>query len=185
MKPNRRRLAGLAAGAALLAAVTLSGCTSTGAEEGSPQGQADAQRDEMSKKWDANAPYPAAELGNPLDRKNLSQRLVRNNDPNRISYLYLISMTGEPYAYFVIKGKLTSTEASLMPTDAVIDACNSADYCPTVVQGGGDDGTYGQNENAVFGFTDTGVMITLSADNWVQTDQPMKLNVPDITPGRR
>lgn len=160
------------------------GCTSSGAAKDTPQGKADAVRDDLQKKWDASVPYPADRLGaNPLDRKNLEQRLIKNNDPNKISYLYLISMTGEPYAYFVIKGKLTSTEASMLPTDAIIDACNSTEYCPEVVQGGGDDGTYGENEQAVFGFTDTGVMITLKTDNWVQTDQPMKLKVPNITPG--
>ena len=177
-------ITGLVTAGLFFATIALTGCTSSGPNEDTAQGQADVQRDQMTEKWKSNAPYPADKLGNPLDRKNLSDRLVMNNDPNRISYLYLISMTGEPYAYFVIKGKLTSTEASLLPTDAIIDACNKGtEYCPTVVQGGGDDGTYGENERAVFGFTDTGAMITLKTDNWVQTTQPIKLNVPNITPG--
>lgn len=163
--------------------LALVGCTSSGPAADTPQGKADAIRDRMAEKWEKNAPYPETQLGNPLDRKNISERLVRNNDPNKISYLYLISMTGEPYAYFVIKGKLTSTEASLLPTDAIIDACSkSTEYCPEVVQGGGDDGTNGENERAVFGFTSTGVMLTLKTDNWFQSDQPLKLKVPDITP---
>lgn len=185
MRNAKLKITGAVVAGLFTLTVALTGCTSSGPDANSPQGKADVQRDSMAEKWDANAPYPAEQLGNPLDRKNLSQRLVLNNDPNRISYLYLVSMTGEPYAYFVLKGKLTSTEASLLPTDAVIDACNKGtEYCPTVVQGGGDDGTYGENEKAVFGFTDTGVMITLRTDNWVQSTQPFKLRVPDITPGR-
>lgn len=180
MKKTTLRGAVLAGFAAL--ALTAAGCTSTGPAADTPQGKADALRDQTSKQQEAAVPYPADKLRNPLDRKNLHDRLISNNDPNKISYVYLISMTGEPYAYFVMKGKLTSTESTMLPTDAVIDACNSTEYCPTVVQGGGDDGTYGQNEQAVFGWTVTGVMITLKTDNWLQSDQPIQLKVPDITP---
>lgn len=180
-----KRIALAAVGVTVLLLTTAGSCTSSGPAADTPQGKADAIRDRMAEKWEKNAPYPEAQLGNPLDRKNLSERLVRNNDPNKISYLYLISaLEGKPYAYFVLKGKLTSTEASMLPTDAIIDACSKGtEYCPEVVQGGGDDGTNGENEKAVFGFTDTGVMITLKTDNWIQLDQPMKLKVPNITPG--
>lgn len=180
MKKTTLRGAVLAGFAAL--ALTVAGCTSSGPADGTPQAKADEMRDQTSKQQEAAVPYPADKLRNPLDRKNLHDRLLSNNDPNKISYVYLISMTGEPYAYFVMKGKLTSTESTMLPTDAVIDACNSTEYCPTVVQGGGDDGTYGQNEQAVFGWTVTGVMITLKTDNWLQSDQPIQLKVPDITP---
>lgn len=172
------------AGIAAVVFATGSSCN-TGPADGTPQAKADALRDQTSKQQEAAVPYPADKLRNPLDRKNLADRLISNNDPNKISYVYLISMTGEPYAYFVFKGKLTSTESTMLPTDAIIDACNSTEYCPEVVQGGGDDGTYGQNEDAVFGWTVTGVMVTLKTDNWLQTDQPIEMKVPDITPKKK
>jgi len=183
MKKTTLRAGALVSVATL--AIGATGCTSSGPAKDTPQAKADALRDQTSKQQEAAVPYPADKLRNPLDRKNLHDRLISNNDPNKISYVYLISMTGEPYAYFVMKGKLTSTESTMLPTDAVIDACgNSTEYCPEVVQGGGDDGTYGQNEDAVFGWTVTGVMITLKTDNWLQSDQPIQLKVPDITPKR-
>ena len=172
----------LAAGA-LLSLVGLTACTSTGPDKNSAQGKKAAIVEDVTKAQEAAVPYPAAELKNPLDRKNLAERLRRNNDPNHISYLYQLSNTGQPVGYFVLKGKLTSTESSLLPTDSIIDACGqTTEYCPTVVQGVGDDGTYGQNENAVFGFTAEGIMVTLRSENWTQTDAPLALNVPDLTP---
>jgi hypothetical protein len=175
-----RRLAALAGAA--LAVAGLAGCTSTGPDKNSAQGKKIALTEEVTKAQEAAVPYPAAELKNPLDRRNLADRLRRNNNPNAISYLYVLSNTGNPIGYFVLKGKLTSTESALLPTDSIIDACSSADYCPTVVQGVGDDGTYGQNENAVFGFTAQGVMVTIRSENWFQADAPIALNVPDLTP---
>jgi hypothetical protein len=172
-----------AAVVAVLAGALLVACTSSGPDPNSAQGKAKAQREDVSAAQEAAVPYPAAELKNPLDRKQLADRLRRNNNPNAISYLYILSNTGTPIGYFVLKGKLTSTESSLLPTDMIIDACNKGgEYCPEVVQGGGDDGTYGSNENAVFGFTAQGVMITIRAENWFQSDAPIALNVPDLTP---
>jgi hypothetical protein len=168
---------------AVIGGALLAACTSSGPDPDSAQGKAKAQREEVTAAQEAAVPYPAAELKNPLDRKQLADRLRRNNNPNAISYLYILSNTGSPIGYFVLKGKLTSTESSLLPTDAIIDACGqTTEYCPQVVQGGGDDGTYGQNENAVFGFTAQGVMITIRAENWFQSDAPIALNVPDLTP---
>lgn len=178
---NRRSVkaaAGLTFVAALLAA-----CTSSGPDPKSPQGKKQKQLEDVTAAQEAAVPYPAAELKNPLDRRNLADRLRRNNNPNAISYLYILSNTGIPIGYFVLKGKLTSTESQLLPSDNIIDACGkSTEYCPEVVQGQGDDGTYGPNEGAVFGFTAQGVMVTIRFENWFQSDAPVALNVPDLTP---
>ncbi len=178
---NRTRIIGLSA--ATLTVSALVGCTSTGPDKDSAQGKKIAMQDDVTKAQEAAVPYPASQLKNPLDRKNLADRLTRNNNPNAISYLYVLSNTGNPIGYFVLKGKLTSTESSMLPTDTIIDACGRAgEYCPQVVQGVGDDGTYGQNESAVFGFTAQGVMVTIRSENWFQSDAPIALNVPDLTP---
>lgn len=184
-KLSRRAKTAIGGGVLAIALVAgTAGSCSTGPEKNTAQGKAQAVREDVSKAQEAAVPYPATELRNPLDRKNLRDRLLRNNNPNAISYLYILSNTGTPIGYFVLKGKLTSTEASMLPTDAVIDACSSSEYCPEVVQGGGDDGTYGTNEQAVFGFTAQGVMVTIRFENWFQSDAPVALNVPDLTPKR-
>lgn len=168
---------------AAVVVLALSGCVSQGPDKNSAQGKKIALTEEVTKAQEAAVPYPAADLKNPLDRRNLADRLRRNNNPNAISYLYVLSITGAPIGYFVLKGKLTSTESALLPTDSIIDACGkSSEYCPEVVQGVGDDGTYGPNEGAVFGFTAQGVMVTIRSENWFQSDAPIALNVPDLTP---
>lgn len=178
----KRRIT-IALATASVAVLTLVGCTSSGPDKDSAQGKKIALTEEVTKAQEAAVPYPAAELKNPLDRRNLADRLKRNNNPNAISYLYVLSNTGTPIGYFVLKGKLTSTESSLLPTDSIIDACGkSTEYCPEVVQGVGDDGTYGPNEGAVFGFTAQGAMVTIRFENWFQSDAPISLNVPDLTP---
>jgi hypothetical protein len=171
------------AAALLIAGSLAAACVSSGPDPDSAQGKKKALLEEVTAAQEAAVPYPAADLKNPLDRKNISDRLKRNNNPNAISYLYALSNTGTPIGYFVLKGKLTSTESQLLPTDSIVDACgNSTEYCPQVVQGQGDDGTYGPNEGAVFGFTAQGVMITIRFENWFQSDAPIALNVPDLTP---
>lgn len=180
----RKSRAALIAGGVLTLVFATAGSCSSGPDKNTAQGKKIAAMEDVTKAQEAAVPFPAQELKNSLDRSNLAKRLVRNNNPNAISYLYVLSNTGVPVGYYVLKGKLTSTESSILPTDTVIDVCGGTGdgYCPEIVQGGGDDGTYGQNENAVFGFTAEDVMVTIRSENWMQSDAPLSIQVPDLTP---
>ncbi len=168
---NVKRLAALAAVLVTLAAGT-AGCT--GSNE-IPQNDPAA-----SKNFDAqkkNDPVPS--LNDSLERANIIEHLKRNNAPDRVRYIYLLADTGGIYAYFVVKGKVTSTGAQLTPTDSIVDPCASS-YCPQIVQGPTDDGSFGGDEGGVYFFTDAGVEIQWNG-RWLLTDQPLTIKTPSLT----
>ncbi|MEO3856116.1 hypothetical protein [Acrocarpospora sp. B8E8] len=170
MKRSTKTIAALGAALAVLA-TTAGSCDSS--EE---RKQAQAISGNQQKKYEAAVPFPAGDLNNPLDRANLAEYLKRNNDKNRTSYVYLLSMDAKVIAYYAIKGKVTSVSSQLLPQDDIVDPCGSS-YCPMSVDSAGDDGTYGGNEPGVFFFTTEGVLITWTGD-YIQSDQPMDIKTP-------
>lgn len=82
--------------------------------------------------------------------KNLAEHVKRNEDPSRLTYIYLLNMMGEPYAYFVAKGPVTPTSAQMAPMDMVIDVCPGTDRCWELAEAPGDDGSSGPGVNGLF-----------------------------------
>lgn len=161
------------AAAAVMGLVFLAGCSSDKRVDPQNNKQAEANFTAQEK----NDPVPI--LTDSLERANIAEHVKRNNQPDRIRYIYLLADTGGIYAYFAIKGKVTSTGAQLTPTDAIIDPCGSS-YCPTVVQGATEDGSFGGDEGGIYFFTDTGNEIQWNG-RWLLTDEPLKINVPTLT----
>lgn len=115
-----------------------------------------------------------------LECVNLKEREKRNSDPNRIGYVYLYNFDGSIKGYFVVKGKVSSTQSQMGPTDDVIyydrgSYGNSA----TTVEAPGDDGSYGPNEEGIFFFLANGTMITYSGE-YILSDRPLELNVKQL-----
>jgi hypothetical protein len=167
-----RRIKLALAGLAALLLLALTGCSGPAKTE---------QNDPV-----ANANYAAQKKNDPipnltdsLERGNIIEHLKRNNQPDRTRYIYLLADTGGVYAYYVIKGKVTSTGAQLTPTDDIVDTCASS-YCPQVVQGPTDDGSFGGDEGGIYFFTDTGVEIQWNG-RWLLTDAPMTIKTPTLT----
>ena len=148
-----------------------------GCSDDNPIPQKNVQADANFKAQEKNDPVP--NLNDSLERANISEHLKRNNVPDRIRYIYLLADTGGIYAYFVIKGKVTSTGAQLTPTDTIVDPCTGS-YCHLVVQGPTDDGSFGGDEGGIYFFTDTGQEIQWNG-RWLLSDQPLKINTPTLT----
>lgn len=158
---------------ALLALFAASACTgSDPIEQNDPTSNANY---ESQKKND-----PIPQLNDSLERANVIEHLKRNNAADRIRYIYLLADTGGIYAYFVVKGKVTSTASQLTPTDDVVRQCYSGNCQFLTVQGPTDDGSYGGDEGGIYFFTDTGVEIQWNG-RWLLTDQPLKINTPTLT----
>lgn len=114
-----------------------------------------------------------------LECKNLREKLKRDEDPNRITYLYLTNMMGEPYAYWVVKGKISSNQSQMAPMDQVVDIDpidGSRQW--TIVEAPGDDGSSGPNEDGIFFFTPDGNKIVVGGGNYIQSDFP--LDIPGV-----
>lgn len=114
-----------------------------------------------------------------LECKNLREKEKRNSDPNRIGYVYLYNFDGSIKGYFVVKGKVSSTQSQMGGMDMIVDACPASDYCPTVMEAAGDDGTYGPNEDGIFFFLVNGTMVTYSGE-YILTDKPLELAVKQL-----
>jgi len=167
-----RRIKLALAGLVALLLLALTGCEDAEkTEQNNPVANANF---EAQKKND-----PIPNLTDSLERANIIEHLKRNNQPDRTRYIYLLADTGGVYAYYVIKGKVTSTGAQLTPTDDIVDTCNGS-YCPQVVQGPTDDGSFGGDEGGIYFFTDTGVEIQWNG-RWLLTDAPMTIKTPTLT----
>lgn len=159
-----------AALAALLGLALLAGCSNSGAAQNDPTAEANFEAQK------SNDPVP--NLNDSLERANIIEHLNRNNTPDRVRYIYLLADTGGIYAYFVIKGKVTSTAAQLTPTDDFAKKCGTCDW--EVVQGPTDDGSFGGDEGGIYFFTDTGMEVQWNG-RWLLTDQPMQIKQPTLT----
>lgn len=168
-----RRVAVAVAACTALLGASASSCSSS--SDGAQQ-QTQQQTEQAFKQQSAAVPYPAGQLTDSLERRNLREKLLRYNNPSKISYLYLLSQAGGVYAYFTIKGKVSSNQSQMTTSDLIEQSCSSSNGCDhPVVSAPGDDGSYGANEDGEFAFTTDGVMVTWTGP-YILTDAPMKLS---------
>lgn len=165
---------------AICAALFLTGCESDKRQTSSDKGQALTEQafDQQSKA----VPYPVDDLKDSQERRNLRQRLLRQNDPDHIGYVYFLSF-GKFLGYWTIKGKVSSTQSQMTPADLTDYACNDGlNGCQAqVLEAPGDDGSYGPNEDGIFFFTTEGAMVQLPEDAYVYADQPIAIgSIPEL-----
>lgn len=160
--------------AGLLAVLGLSACND---KPPTAQQQGQSVTEQAYAQQAAAVPYPADQLKNSLERANLRERLLRTNKADAVGYVYLLSF-GKPLGYYVIKGKVTSTQ-SQMTTDELVNKYCDGGCSFQVVNAPGDDGSYGANESGIFFFLTNGQMVTTSLD-YVWSDAPLPLDVPKL-----
>lgn len=167
---------------ALILAAGAMAATSTGVVSlGKPQWQRNDEKisDYIASQMEGAVPYPQSQMKTSLERVNLRERLLRFNKPNKVGYLYLMSF-GKFVGYYVVKGKITSTQSQMTTTEQTWD-CGSADGACSVPSIG-DDGSFGANEGGdkgVFFFTSGGTMVETTLD-WVYSDTPLHIDVPNL-----
>ena len=131
---------------------------------------------------------PPVTLDWSLERENLSKRTKLWNDPNKISYIYLINY-GKVMGFYTIKGKVSSVNSQVMNTEQLVAKCVKADgtyrsdgYCSAMgeqrvtgaVPSPSEDGSYGTNGDSVFFFTTENAYVEWRGD-YMLTDQPLKM----------
>jgi predicted small secreted protein len=124
-------------------------------------------------------PYPLSQMKDSQERRNLRERLLRFNRPDKLGYVYLLGMNGNYVGYYAIHGKPSSMESQLTATQQIVKACNSG--CREVVTSMGDDGSFGGNEAGIFFFTTNGVLVETSM-NYVYSDAPLPVDAPKLNP---
>lgn len=172
---RNRTLLGL--GVAALSVLLMAGsCDEPVPDNAQAQGQ--KQTETAFKQQSDAVPYPAGQLRDSLERRNIRERLLRTNKPNSIGYVYLMSF-GKIIGYYVVKGKVTSTQSQMTTSELVNYACDDGlQGCQaTTVPAPGDDGSYGDNEPGIFFFTQSNQMVTTSLD-YIWSDSPLPIDVP-------
>jgi len=117
---------------------------------------------------------PAPVLQDSVERRNLVERLKRNNKADKIGYVFLLSDNGSVITNYTIKGKISSLN-SLLTTPQQIITRYTTSTSGYVVDSPDLDGSYGRNPDGVFFFTTDGNMVEWSG-KFLYSEQPMTLS---------
>jgi hypothetical protein len=117
--------------------------------------------------------------GDTLEKKNLEEKRRREENPNAIRYVYLMSF-GKVLGYYTAKGKISSSGSQKAPEQDIVWTCKNSHGCsPVVVDSKQDDGTYGSSDPGIFFFTTEGAKVVTNLD-YVESDQPIPFDVPKL-----
>jgi len=134
----------------------------------------------QQNQYNLNKVQPPPRVNWSLERDNLTKRLERWNNPNKISYIYLLSDMGSVIGYFPIKGKVSSVNSKLTTTSQLLYADASVgDSASGVVESADIDGSYGSNGDAVFWFLVDGTYMEWNGKYFL-SDRPVKLSIRPV-----
>lgn len=165
-----------------VAAVLGAACTDDKREASSQQREEEITSTYQERLNEA-VPYPLANMRDSLERRNIRERLLRFNDPNKVGYVYLFFQNGQIAGFYTIKGKVSSVQSQMTTTNVTNcpDVRGEPNPCVTV-EAMGDDGSYGSNEGGdagIFFFTTENVLIEWNG-YWQYSDTPLQVNVEPL-----
>lgn len=117
------------------------------------------------------AAVPAPTLHDSQERRNLVRRLNLVNNPNRVSWIHLLGRDGRVVFYTSVRGKVSSLNSYLTATQQIRHTGNAEH----VVEAPDLDGTYGENPNGIFWFTEDGVYMEWNGE-YLLSDRPLRLS---------
>lgn len=131
-----------------------------------PDVQATQQASNTSANDRLHKANPMKPLNNSQELHNQVQWYERLSDPNKIAYIYIMNNDGSVAAVYQIRAKCSSTN-SMYTTPSEVQAHTSADGGNVVLPAPQPDGSYGQNEQAVFCFlNDAGQHMIEFSESW-------------------
>lgn len=117
-------------------------------------------------KFQQTQPIPKIDFSNTRDA--VIKRIERWSDPNKISYIYLVSY-GRVMAFYTVKGSVESKRSYLSPVLRPLGTMNDS----SIVDAPDVDGTYGDNADSIFFFNSDNVYVEWSGD-FLWVDQPLQ-----------
>ena len=126
-------------------------------------------RTEINQK-DLNALQPAPKISWSLERDNLIKRFKLQNDRTISFYMYVfVEGVSDPIGYYQVN-KISSVNSQLTNTDQLVDDphgdCSAGS---AILPSPAEDGSYGTNGDAVFGFTPEEIYIEHNMHYMVST----------------
>lgn len=117
---------------------------------------------------------PPAKLDWSLERENINKRTNLWNNPNKVSYIYLVNF-GKVMAFYTIKGKVSSVNSQITNPEQIVYRNPGTTYITAVtIPSPSEDGSYGTNGDAVYFFTTEGAYVEWAGD-YMLADQPLQL----------
>ncbi len=152
----------------------------------SSSGNIEQNHTEQNQKQLLNA-QPPTSLTWSLERENINKKIILWNNPNKVSYIYLVNY-GKVMAFYTIKGKVSSVNSQITNTEQLTWKCVREDGtygtthdnrgCRNVegtIPSPAEDGSYGTNGDAIFFFTTENAYVEWKGD-YMLADQPLKLS---------
>ena len=126
-------------------------------------------RTEINQK-DLNALQPAPKISWSLERDNLIKRFKLQNDRTISFYMYVfVEGVSDPIGYYQVN-KISSVNSQLTNTDQLVDDPHGDRSAGSVIlPSPAEDGSYGTNGDAVFGFTPEEIYIEHNMHYMVST----------------
>lgn len=115
---------------------------------------------------------PPVQLEWSLEREQINKRTDLWNDKNKVSYIYLVDF-GKVMAFYTIKGKVSSVNSQITNPEQVSKRWGGHFVIPSPAE----DGSYGENGDAIFFFTTDGTYVEW-AGTYMLADKPLKMATP-------
>lgn len=132
----------------------------------------DEQTKTEQNQRDLNAIQPAPKIEWSLERDNLIKRFILQNDRSVVFFMYVfIEGVAEPIGYYQVN-KVSSVNSQLTNTEQIVtySSPNHSDgWGQHVLPSPAEDGSYGTNGDAVFGFTPEEIYIEHNMHYMVST----------------
>lgn len=158
--------------AAIAVAVSAAACSSSSTDNAQMQSQAITEKyQEASQKA-----VPYKQPTNWLERTELNKHLARQDDPNAIRYVVLMTQQGQVIAQYTIKGMVFDPNSQLTNDQQIVSGWSgggSSTYYSDVVNAPGDNGTWGPEAGSAAFFTQQDVEVQIPPGVWwVESDAP-------------
>jgi hypothetical protein len=135
------------------------------------------RRTELNQK-DLNSLQPAPKISWSLERDNLIKRFKLQNDRSVSFYMYVfVEGVSDPIGYYQVN-KISSVNSQLTNTEQLVDDPNG-DFSAgsATLPSPAEDGSYGTNGDAVFGFTPEDIYIEHNM-HYIVSTVPLSFNKP-------
>jgi hypothetical protein len=164
----------------LIAAFSVLGLAACGGGGGSSTSAAQKDQNyEVNLENILRQKYPLPTLTDSSDLKNQIEYATVQSDPNKLEYLELINLQGNPYFTATIKGQVSAESTRI--TSPVKDVCDysgdTGDSCVAMPQPDLTGTYFSQDGGGYFAYTTNGALIQWPASvQFLTSDQPFKIS---------
>ena len=166
---------------ALVLGVVLTGCTANGT--GDTQQTQQNISDWVGKTSTTAVPYPKAQMQTAgwTERKELTENLLRQNNPTATKYVVLLTQQGQIIAQYPIQGMVFDPNSQLTNTQNIETGYMNSILYDGVVSSVGDNGTWGPEAGSAAFFTTSNVEVVVPTGLlWIESDAPLNISSTPI-----